>query len=525
MEALSLQEHLSAAFSRSEEKLGEITDFLGGQEALRLEHGELERRLGQMGLGLMCQLMQDHLDLRGPGEVVGEVRDRDGTLRPQARQQFRHLESVFGTVCVGRMGYGAPGLESLHPMDAALNLTSDRYSMGVRYRVAAGAAMGSFGETLEQIEQTTGAHVPKRQAEELAVRASEDFEPFYEDRRRKALEKEPEGKVLVLSFDGKGVAMRKEDLREPTRKAAEASNHKLKTRLSKGEKRNFKRMAEVGAVYTVEPYPRTPEDIIQELSGEEEVRPDAPRPKRPKPENKRVMASLARTMEEVIAEIFDDAEHRDPHRTRKWVALVDGNPSQILLILKEARRRKVWVQVIVDFIHVTEYVWKAGTAFHQSGTKELEAWVQERLLRILNGEASQVAAGMTRSATLRDLKPEEREQVDKSAKYLRKLRLHLGYNYYLKEGLPIASGVIEGACRHLVKDRMEVTGARWSLKGAEAVLRLRALRSSGDFDEYWLFHERQEKKRNHSARYEGGAIPEVVLPKPARPRPRFRIVK
>ena len=69
------------------------------------------------------------------------------------------------------------------------------------------------------------------------------------------------------------------------------------------------------------------------------------------------------------------------------------------------------------------------------------------------------------------------------------------YDEALVAGFPIASGIIEGACRHLINDRLDITGARWGLKGAEALLKLRSLKSSGDFDEYWNFHKRQSKKR------------------------------
>jgi len=93
--------------------------------------------------------------------------------------------------------------------------------------------------------------------------------------------------------------------------------------------------------------------------------------------------------------------------------------------------------------------------------------------------------------------------VDKCANYLLKYAEFLRYDQYLVSGLPIATGVIEGACRHLIKDRMDLTGARWSLQGAEAVLRLRSLRSSGDFEEYWRFHEKEELERNHVTRYAG----------------------
>jgi len=153
--------------------------------------------------------------------------------------------------------------------------------------------------------------------------------------------------------------------------------------------------------------------------------------------------------------------------------------------------------VVQDFIHVIEYLWKAVTAFHAAGTKEAQTWVSEHAIRILRGEAAHVAAGIRRSATRRGIAGLARKAIDTCANYLLGNKTRLRYDLAMQAGLPIATGVIEGACRHLVKDRMDITGARWSLTGAEAVLFLRSLRSSGDFDEYWAFHLAQEHRRNH----------------------------
>ncbi|MBW2700681.1 MAG: hypothetical protein JRF33_07650 [Deltaproteobacteria bacterium] len=156
---------------------------------------------------------------------------------------------------------------------------------------------------------------------------------------------------------------------------------------------------------------------------------------------------------------------------------------------------------MMDFIHVLEYLWQASYAFHEPGTTEAQQWVQQRGLRVLHGKSSDVAAGMRRSATLRALRGSKREAVDKCAGYLLKNRDYLQYDLYLDVGFPIGTGVIEGACRHLVKDRMDLTGARWRLAGAEAVLRLRALRASGDFQDYLRFHREQERQRNYTSRF------------------------
>jgi len=179
---------------------------------------------------------------------------------------------------------------------------------------------------------------------------------------------------------------------------------------------------------------------------------------------------------------------------------------------KLARKHGVEVTLILDFIHVTEYVWKAAFTFHPEGSKEAEKWVAGYLYDILNGRCGYVAGGMRRSATKRGLSKKKRVAIDRCANYLMKYRKMLRYDLFLEDGLPIATGVIEGACRYLVKDRMEITGARWSLEGAQAVLRLRALRASRDLEAYWVFHEAREYERNHESKF-------VIVPKLAQPDP------
>ena len=297
--------------------------------------------------------------------------------------------------------------------------------------------------------------------------------------------------------------MRRQDLREATKKAAEQGRHKLGKRLSRGEKRNRKRMATVAAVYAIAPFVRTPEQIAGALAPVHA----AERTQRPRPEHKRVWASLEKSPEQVIEEQFQEAERRDPEHKQQWVAVVDGTEEQLRLLHRLARRHGVALTIVLDIIHVVEYLWKAAYVFHAQATPEAEQWVSERLLQILNGRAGYVAGGIARSATRRRIRRTKRTAADDCVRYLLRHKAYLHYDQYLAAGFPIASGVIEGACRHLVRDRMDVTGARWSLKGAEAVLRLRALRSSGDFDEYWRFHEARELKRNHLARYADGRLP------------------
>ena len=263
-----------------------IVDFLDFGEGCSMDHSELERELEKRGRELMRILLQEHLDNRSPGRCEQPVCGADGIERPRVRLQERKLETIFGTVSASRAGYGQEGANSLHPLDAELNLPPERYSLELRHRVAEEAAKNSFDETVEAIAKTTGGHVPKRQLEELAKRAAQDFDAFYRMRQCNPGPDEATGPVLVLTADGKGVVMHEKDLREQTRKAAKKRKQKMGKRLSQGEKKDSKRMATVAAVYTTDTFERAPEDLVAEASCA------IAKVKRPRPEQKRVWASI-----------------------------------------------------------------------------------------------------------------------------------------------------------------------------------------------------------------------------------------
>ncbi len=304
---------------------------------------------------------------------------------------------------------------------------------------------------------------------------------FYDQRRWDPASTEKTGDILVLTVDGKGVVMRKQDLREPTRKGAEASASK-NLPLSDDEQKKNTRMSTVAAVYTVEPFVRKAEDIVLKRKSAE-VRKTI-ESQRPKPECKRVWASLKKKPEEVIREVFQEAFARDPDQRKKWVALGDGNETQIRVLKKIAREMGVELTIVLDIYHVLVYLWKAARVLNPESKAKQEVWVEDHLLSILQGKAGHVAAGIRRSITVRNLDATTRKNAEKCVTYLKNHKDFLKYDIYLASGFPIATGVIEGACRHLVKKRMENSGARWSLAGAEAVLKLRALQYSKDFDEY-----------------------------------------
>ena len=259
--ALSVAE-CSHAPDQGQEYYDGIVNFLNSKENHPVKLSDLEQELEKRGRELMRILLQEHLDKLSPSLSETPVCGFDEIDRPNVRPQERKIETVFGTVSTNRVGYGNEGVASLHPLDAQLNIPPERYSLELRHRVAENAAKNSFDETVETIRKTTGANIPKRQVEELTQRAAQDFDAFYETRQHNPTEEAPTGPILVITADGKGGVMHEQDLREQTRKAARKRKHQMETRLSKGEKKNAKRMATVAAVYTIDAFERTPQDLL-----------------------------------------------------------------------------------------------------------------------------------------------------------------------------------------------------------------------------------------------------------------------
>ena len=456
------------AFTGAREQFAQTEEWLAG-EAAGLQHAELEEQLEVRGRELVRRLFQGHLDLLAAREDRrDDVAGEDGVVRTRAeRGRTRPLVTRFGQVSVSRIAYRSPGRGNVHPLDAALNLPEEKHSHGLRKLAAIEAARGSMEAAGAAITRAAGVTVGKRQVEELARRCAAHVEAFYAQRVTGLA---PEEWPLILTFDGKGIVMLPGALRPATAKAAASAEGKLATRLSPGEKNGRKRMAELACVYDAVPVPRAPEDVIS-----------TPAQKRRK---RKAQATAP-----------------DPGRSREWAVLPDGNNTQIEAATAEAASRGVTVTIVIDFIHVLEYCWKAAWSFFDKGEPAAEEWVADQARKILHGKARQVAAGIRRRATTYGYSTAERAGADECARYLGNKQDYLDYATALGKGWPIATGIIEGACRHIVKDRMDITGARWSLDGAEAILKLRALVASGDFEDYWHFHLRQEHKHIHGVIY------------------------
>jgi hypothetical protein len=472
----------------------------------------MERLVWEQGRELLRGLVQLGLDTQAEREVrVAQVTGQDGVPRTRAeRGHARTIVTRLGAVVVRRIGYrsGVRGAGSLFPRDALLNLPPCGYSWDLQQLAEMFCRSGSYEQGHEFVRAATGVSVGKRQLEQVIIAAAADAERFCQDRDQAAVpaagEQEPGQEPgqglppLALSGDGKGVAM----LPEARRRCAKAPEQRVRTfekRAGTGEKKGCKRMAETGAVFDVVPEPRTPEQVMGP-----DPDPGSGKNKPPRAQNRWYACDITAGRDVTIGKVFDQADRRDPDHRRTWIALVDGDNYQLGLFQAQAAARGITLAVVIDFIHVLEYLWKAAWCFHPPRDPAMEDWVTAQALDILHGQVPEVIARIARLAADHPPRPggEHAKIIAKILSYLRNKQDFMDYPKALAAGWPIATGVIEGACRHLVQDRMGITGARWSLPGAQAMLWLRAINASGDTSTYWTWHITRERQRNHLSRYQ-----------------------
>jgi len=454
--------------------------WLTSRAALRLPLHQIESQQQTRGREVQRLLLQAHLQLRGDGDVGPALRlpQADGeVLYTRRRLGTRKLKTIFGTVQIHRMGYSRHGAPSIYPLDQALVLPARCFSYELQRRLVKAAVQNPFLESVQSIAELTGVSVSKRSLEEILPDAAQDFDAFYRQRSAALAT----GSMLVAAVDGKGIPMVKPSGAQPT------------ARLTKGQKVNKKRMATVAAVFTRAPWVRTPPQVIDGLFPTRgRAAGEAPPP--PRPENKRVWASLLKGKTAVIQEVAQEMDRRDPLRSLTRLALTDGERALQIRV-----GRTLNVTLILDLMHVLEKLWRAAYVFHAEGSLAADLWVLDRALRVLFGEVGQVVKGIRQSITKRALSGPKRKALHAVADYLYRNRAYMRYDEYLAAGWPIASGPVEGACKNLIKDRMERSGMRWTEQMAEAIVQLRAIYLSGDFDAYWDFHIKQDQRRLYTA--------------------------
>jgi hypothetical protein len=447
----------------------------------------VEKEMEARGRELCRRMMQYYVDQRGTGDV-GDAIELEGSGKRLGEKRVegrgRTLTTVFGPVTVRRTAYAAAGERQVCPVDEGMSLPARTYSYRVQRQIAIQVAQGPYAEGAAALNERMGQGISKRSMECMAGEVAKDFEGFYAERKKASFGKRTSS-ILVAGVDCKGIPMVKPE------KAKGA-----KRRKKKGEKDQKKKMATVATVYSVAPHERTADDILKEWDGKETAR----KTERPKPEHKRVWASLTRGKEAVFGDVVSEMIRRDPEHRKAWVCLTDGERKLQQLATEAIREVMPKLAIILDIVHVIERLWQASYAFHAEGSGEAQQWVMHYLRMILDGQAGYAVRGMRQSATKQNLRRAKRKQVETHARYIENNLAYMHYDDYLRRGLPIASGAVEGACKNLVKDRFERSGMRWTESGAEAVLKLRALERSGDLEEYLEFHRACEHKRLYDVR-------------------------
>lgn len=466
-----------------------LESWLASEPASQLPLYAVESEHHARGREVQRLLLQAHLDQRGDGDAgpALAVTGSDGVTQRYTHRRLgtRTITTIFGPVQIQRLGYSHPGAPSVYPLDRALALPARSFSYELQRRLVKAAVLNPFQESVNTIAELTGVTVPKRSAEAIVRDAARDFDAFYQQRPPAP----GSGPILVAAIDCKGIPMVKPEDNAPPA-----------PRLTKGQKTNRKRMATVAAVFTRQPWIRTPAQVIESLFRSCSKEESALLPTPPRPENKPVWASLTKGKAAVIDEVIAEMQRRDPTGSKTRLALTDGEPALQTLV-----DRKLGVTLILDFIHALEKLWKAAFVFHREGSLEAELRVLERALRVLSGEVRQVVKGLRQSVTKRQLSGAKRATLLGVAAYLYRNQRRMQYDQYLANGWPIATGAVEGACKNLIKDRMERSGMRWTETMAEAVVKLRAIHLSGDFDSYWFFHIQQEQNRLHAG--SGAVVP------------------
>ncbi len=454
---------------------------------------EAERGIWQRLLALGRTALGQFFAAQGTGDLGATFTLPDGlTWQRLPELHTRRYVSIFGEFHLTRTAYGSREGQTIAfvPLDNRWQLPASAFSYVLQDWDQGLCVEQAFGQAQSTVARILNLAQSVASLEHMNVQMAERVGDFRENRPQP--DPATEGSLLVTSADGKGIVLR----RSPDEPAPAAHR-------SKGQKASQKRMATVGTAYTVQRYVRTPEQVVAALFR------DGPEPPpRPQPCHKRVWASLSQEDEDGAVQsgldlvydwLLNEVAERNPGLTKAMVHLGDGQES-----LWQARHAHLPARNttdILDLLHVTPRLWQAAHVFYPEGSASAEAFARERILRVLRGEVAGVVQGLRRMGTQWQLKGAKKKALTQVCAYLVKNRERMRYDAYLAQGYPIASGVIEGACRHLVKDRMERAGMHWTPAGAQAMLDVRSTYVNGDWEEYQAYRIHRETQRLYPHRH------------------------
>jgi hypothetical protein len=466
----------------------DLFDFVQRSAEKGMAIHEVEEGIWQRMLQMGHDALGQFLERQGDGDLGEMLTMPNGREAKRLEQPHaRCYQSIFGEFQLSRTVYGTREGQEIEfiPLDARLQLPENEFSYVLQDWAQALGVEHAFARTAEVLCMILGLNLPVHSLERMNRKMSESVADFRASRPAPAAK--DEGAILVATADNKGVPMRRE-----------ADQLPAGARRKKGEKANKKQMAAVGCAYTVDPKIRTAEDVVAALFREHSPRKsDDPEPVA---QQKRIWSSLSgqrdgrfcQAEEEVFSWMADDVKSRR-RRGQKIVCVMDGQPS--LWAMRKTHLSSENVVEILDLLHATPRLWEAAYLFHREGSEAAASFVRDRLLRMLRGEAGYVIGGLRQMGTKRGLRGRRLAKLTTICNYLRKNLARMRYDEYLAAGYPIASGVIEGACRYVVKDRMERAGMRWTVEGAQAMLALRTTHINGQWKDFQTYRIRRERQR------------------------------
>jgi len=456
-----------------------------GPEAQTATMDQMERSLFRRILRLGLGLLQLFVLKRVEADRHAPLMSRDGKRLPYHSQKPKDYFSIFGKLSFERAYFYAKGQAGRYPLDEALSLPERCYSDLLMESAELLGVEGAYSKGLRVIARLLGLTLPELALETSVAEHSQTVKAYYA--QKPAFPSPEEGRILVAQADGKGVPM---VARETT---------DLKVRRGKGDKKTRKKEAIATAVYTIEPYYRTPQDVINAL-----FKKGDPPPERPAPRHKQVFASL-KGKDQAIRRLAAWTARRDGEHICERVALTDGaEPLQ-----KQVLAKLSGFTLVLDIIHTDEYLWKAGTALYGETDPYRAEWVEAQMLDLLSSRSEAVIRRLEDKAATLHRRSQAAKTLRSVANYLRRNQPYLDYAEYLRRGWPIGTGVVEGTCRHLVKDRMELSGMRWTIAGAGALLALRSLNENGDWDDFHAFRRIQRHQRLYGTPMNTGWLEQV----------------
>lgn len=398
------------SIAQGEEQYRELLAYVTGAASRTASAYDAEVRIFRGVLALGRSLLRVFFESRAATRPAGPVIGADGTaLAYHDRRPVTYL-SVFGKLAFRRHAFAAPGQAVVCPLDAELSLPERCYSDLLREWSGFGSADASFREVAASLERILGWPLSVQALETNVREDAVDVPAFYE-RPAEAVVPTEAASILVAQADGKGIPMVQPP---PAERPA---------RRGKGHPSNRLREAVVTALYTIQPYRRTPEAVAAALLRD----PDRPPPdRRPRPIHTELRATLDGKAV-AVTRLAARAQRREGAQLHARVALTDGAAA----LQDKVRAALPDYTLVLDIIHAVEYLWDAANAVLGERHPERTTWVRGHLLAVLRGQTDQVVTALTAAADEPTRSATQRTAIAATIRYYRRNAPYMHYDQYL----------------------------------------------------------------------------------------------